>query len=166
MEAPFLSSELRSGGLYCARNQTGHLFRRRLRYRLVRDLAPRRSTTMRSATAKTSGMRWLIRIDGEPCPRSSPDEVEHLRNLADADRGGRLVHQHDPRRRLSRVRAMATAWRWPPDICLTLVARPRLGLQLPEEFARALVHRRVVEKPQGPDRSCRARGRERRWPPP
>ena len=47
------------------------------------------------------------------------DEVQHLGDLPHADRRGRLVHQHDLRRRTSIVRAIATAWRWPPDICLT-----------------------------------------------
>ena len=41
------------------------------------------------------------------------------------------------------VRAIATACRWPPDICLIEVARPRLGLQLVEELAGPPVHRRA-----------------------
>ena len=43
----------------------------------------------------------------------------------------------------SRVRAIATAWRWPPDMLPHEIARPRLRLQLAEELAGALVHRRV-----------------------
>ena len=33
--------------------------------------------------------------DGEPLPPQFADEIENLRHLADGDRRGRLVHQHD-----------------------------------------------------------------------
>ena len=74
----------------------------------------------------------------------APDQVEHLGHLADADRGGRLVHQHDlgirqpgpgDRHRL----ALAARH------LLDQIARPGLGLELGEQLGRALVHRLVVD---------------------
>ena len=56
---------------------------------------------------------------GDAVPLQLADEIEHLRHLAHGDRGRRLVHQHDSAS-LSRVRAMATACRWPPDIERTM----------------------------------------------
>ena len=60
-------------------------------------LRPSRSTTMRSATACTSAMLWLIRIDAEPALAQPLDEVEHLGGLRDAERRGRLVEDDDAR---------------------------------------------------------------------
>ena len=51
----------------------------------------------------------------------------------------------------SRVRAIATAWRWPPDIVLHQVARPGLRLQLGEELAGARAIAAVVEEAERPD---------------
>ena len=50
-----------------------------------------------------------------------------------------------------RVRAIATAWRWPPDISRTRWRGRRFGLEFGEQFAGALVHRVVVEPPDRPD---------------
>ena len=49
----------------------------------------------------------------------------------------------------SMVRAMATAWRWPPDICLTRSRGRVSDFRFLEEFAGALVHRGVVENAEG-----------------
>ncbi len=51
----------------------------------------------------------------------------------------------------SLVLAIATAWRWPPDIRITRVAGPRLGLEFLEELARPLAHGGVVEEAERPD---------------
>ena len=52
---------------------------------------------MRSATSKTSARLWLITTTPSPRSRSRLISVEHLRGLRDAERGGRLVEQHDLR---------------------------------------------------------------------
>ena len=76
-----------------------------------------------------------------PWSLQAADQVEHLGDLAHADRRGRLVHQHDlgvgepgagDRHRL----ALAARH------LLDEVARPRLGLELGEQLAGARVHRR------------------------
>ena len=62
---------------------------------------PSRWMWMRSAISNTCGMLWLIRITGRPLSRTSLDQLEHLPGLLDAERGGRLVHDHElarPRR--------------------------------------------------------------------
>ena len=99
---------------------------------------------MRSATAKTSGMRWLISTTAMPCALQVADVVQHLGDLAHRDRRRRLVHQHElgvgehgarDRHRL----ALAARH------LLDEVARPGLGLQVPEELAGAPVHAAIVE---------------------
>ena len=60
-------------------------------------LRPSRSTTMRSATARTSSMLWLIMMTPRPRSRSALDQVQHLGGLRDAERGGRLVEHDDLR---------------------------------------------------------------------
>ena len=57
-------------------------------------LRPSRSTTMRSATARTSSMLWLIMMTPRPRSRTRSIRFEHLGGLRDAERGGRLV-EHD-----------------------------------------------------------------------
>ena len=56
---------------------------------------PSRRTSMRSATSKTSGMLWLIRTTTRPLVAHPPDQLEHVARLHDAERGRRLVHEHD-----------------------------------------------------------------------
>ena len=56
--------------------------------------------------------------DREARVAHAPDQVEHVARLHDAERGGRLVHEDD----LARPRdgaAIATPWRWPPDMLAT-----------------------------------------------
>ena len=55
---------------------------------------PSRSTTIRSATSNTSARLWLITTTPSLLAQP-PDQVEHLRGLGDAERGGRLVEHHD-----------------------------------------------------------------------
>ena len=50
---------------------------------------------MRSATSNTSFMLCVMMHDAEALLGEPPDEVEHLRGLGDAERGGGLVEQHD-----------------------------------------------------------------------
>ena len=57
---------------------------------------PSRSTVIRSATRNTSGRLWLTMITDSPCSRDLLDQLEHHLRLAHAERGGRLVHDHDP----------------------------------------------------------------------
>ena len=58
-----------AGGVDRAGDEAGHLLGRALAIGLSATLPPRRSTTMRSATAKTSGMRWLISTTAMPWSR-------------------------------------------------------------------------------------------------
>jgi hypothetical protein len=50
-----------------------------------------------------------------------------------------------------RVRAIATAWRCPPDICLTRSRGPRLGLEFLKQLRDPDEHGRIIEDPQGSD---------------
>ena len=82
--------------------------------------------------------------DGDALRLHPPDEVEDLGHLADRDRRRRLVHQHELGVREPRARdrhRLALAARHLADE----VAGPGLGLELREELARALDHRRLVE---------------------
>ena len=62
---------------------------------LSATLRPRRMTMTRSATAKTSGMRWLISTTAMPWSRKWRIRFEHFGDLPHRDRRRRLVHQHD-----------------------------------------------------------------------
>src|SRR6516165_2894472 len=80
--------------------------------------SPRRMTTTRSQTAKTSGMRCEISITATPCsfrPRIRLNTCSTWRTEIAAV-GSSIITSLALE---SRVRAIATAWRWPPDICLT-----------------------------------------------
>ena len=83
---------------------------------LSATLRPRRSTTMRSATANTSGMRWLIRTTAMPWSRRRRIRFSTSATwrtlIAAVGSSISTILASD-----SRVRAIATAWRWPPDIC-------------------------------------------------
>ena len=50
----------------------------------------------------------------------------------------------------SRVRAMATAWRWPPDILRDEIARPGFRFELLKQLRRTVDHRLLVEDADGP----------------
>ena len=114
-------------------------------------LRPRRSTMTRSQTSNTSGMRWLIRTIRDALVAEAADQVEHFRDLAHADGGGRLVHQHDLGSE-RRVRAIATAWRWPPDMLRTR-SRGRVSDLSSANSSAALAYMRVSRKRNGPRRS-------------
>ena len=132
---------------------------------LSATFSPRRSTTMRSATANTSGMRWLISTTAIAVLAQAADQVQHLGDLAHADRRRRLVHQHDLRVRQPRARdrdRLALAAGHAPH----QVARPRLRLQLGEQLAGALEHAAVVQDPQRAEAEHRARARGTRSRPP
>ena len=78
------------------------------------------------------------------------DQVEHLGDLADADRRGRLVHQHDlrvgePGAGDRHGLALAAGHR------LHQVPGPGLGLQLGEELGGAGVHGAAVEEAERPE---------------
>ena len=75
---------------------------------------PSRWMWMRSAISNTCGMLWLIRITGQAVVAHALDQLEHLAGLLDAERGGRLVHDHElarPRRRAGHGDALALAAR-------------------------------------------------------
>ncbi len=85
---------------------------------LSATLRPRRMTTTRSQTSKTSGMRWLMRMTERPCSfirRISASTSATWRTLMAAV-GSSINTILDL---ASRVRAMATACRWPPDMRIT-----------------------------------------------
>ena len=113
-------------------------------------LAPRRSTMMRSATANTSGMRWLMNTMAMPCSRSRRTRLSTSATwrteIAAVGSSISTIFGLD-----SRVRAIATAWRWPPDMCAHHIARPRLRLQLGEQLGGAPAHGLEVEHAQRPD---------------
>ena len=58
---------------------------------------PRRSTVMRVAVSKMSWRLCEIRTTREPLLGEPVDELEHLLGLRDAERGGRLVEDDEPR---------------------------------------------------------------------
>ena len=65
-----------------------------LRRRRSPPARPSRSTMIRSATSKTSARLWLITTTPEAALAQALDQVEHLRGLGDAERGGGLVEEH------------------------------------------------------------------------
>jgi hypothetical protein len=82
---------------------------------LSATFSPRRSTTTRSATENTSGMRWLISTTAICCSRRRrirPSTSATWRTLIAAV-GSSISTIFGSDRR---VRAIATAWRWPPDM--------------------------------------------------
>ncbi len=75
---------------------------------------PSRSTTMRSATAWTSAMLWLIRMTPRPCSRSRSMRLRTSAVCATpraAVGSSSITTLGLP----TRLRAMATVWRWPPE---------------------------------------------------
>ena len=77
-------------------------------------LRPRRRTTMRSATARTSSMLWEIRMT--PSPRSRTRSIRFSTSAvcatprAAVGSSSMMILGSS-----SSERAMATVWRWPPD---------------------------------------------------
>ena len=65
---------------------------------------------MRSATSKTCGMLWLIRMTGMPLSRRLLDQLEHLVRLLtpSAAVGSSSTTTFEPN---AAARATATAWR-------------------------------------------------------
>ena len=123
---------------------------------------PSRWMWIRSAISNTCGMLWLIRITGRPVVAHALDQLEHLAGLLDAERGGRLVHDHE----LARPRGGARH-----RDALALAARERLhrlahgadadlqALHLPDGL---LLLALVVEHPQdAPERPARRFSRPR-----
>ena len=106
-------------------------------------------TTMRSQTANTSGMRWLIRMTAMPWSlrrriRSSTSATWRTLMAAVGSSISTILALD------SRVRAMATAWRWPPDICLTRSRGRVSDFSSSNSSPARSYHRLVVEEPNGP----------------
>ena len=109
---------------------------------------PRRATWMRSATSNTCGMLCVISTTGRPAVAHAPDQLEHHVAFLHAERGGRLVHDHDVLRE-RRARATATHWRWPPDSVSTACVIERMPTF--SSFMRAMLssqHLLLVEHAQ------------------
>src|SRR3954454_4448482 len=80
---------------------------------------PRRRTSMRSATSKTSGMLWLMRTTARPCSRtrtmrSSTWRVWTTPSAAVGSSMKTTLEAHVT------ARETAMPWRWPPDIVATV----------------------------------------------
>ena len=86
---------------------------------------------MRSATSKTSSEVVADHHHRQPAPLELVDEVEHLPRLRHAQRGRRLVEQHELRARPAATRAIATIWRCPPESDATGVVT--LGMRAESE---------------------------------
>jgi hypothetical protein len=103
---------------------------------LSATFTPRRNTTMRSATAKTSGMRWLIRTTAMPWSRRcrirrSTSATWRTLIAAVGSSISTILRLGEARAR-DRDRLALAAGHPAHE-----VARPRLGFQLREELARA-----------------------------
>ena len=118
--------------------------------RLSATLVPRRITTMRLAHREHVGHAVADQHDGDAAVLEAADEVEHLGDLPDADRRRRLVHQDD-----TGVGEPGAGDRdclaLPAGHLLDEVARPRLRLELLEQFGDADIHRRIVEDAERAD---------------
>ena len=111
---------------------------------LSATLAPRRMTTHAVADGEYIGHAMADENHGDALILQAADEVEDLGDLAHADRGRRLVHEHDlgVREAGSRDRhRLALAARH----LFHEIARARLGLEFLEELRRASIHRRVIQ---------------------
>src|SRR5215831_11235555 len=136
-----------SDGLDCAGDEARHLFGRAVRDGLVGHL---RSPSQHDDAVRHGeyvGHAMTDQHDGYVVVAQPADEAEHLGNLPHADRGGRLVHQHDLGRREPRPRDR-------DGLALTTghaadeIPRPRFRLELGEELCRPLVHPPVVQYPE------------------
>ena len=123
-------------------------------------LRPSRSTTIRSATARTSSMLWLIMMTPRPRSRSRSTRFSTSRGLRDAERRRRLVEHDDLRveqqRARDRHRLPLPARERGDDVAHARDARGELVQQRPGPH----LHRHLVELPAG-----RPPGRGRCWPP-
>ena len=123
-------------------------------------LRPSRSTTMRSATARTSSMLWEMTMTARPFCAHALDEVQHLRRLRDAERRRGLV-EHDElgleQQRAGDGDGLALPARERRD---GLAHRGDAGGELVQERPGADLHRHLVKLPR-----VLPRGRDRCWPP-
>ena len=132
-------------------DEAGHLLGRGARRSACRRPCGRAcSTTMRSATANTSGMRWLIRTTAKPWSRRRRIRFRTSATCRTeiAAVGSSISTILGSERR---VRAIATAWRWPPDIWRTRSRGRVSDLSSAKSCAGAAVHGGVVDDANGPD---------------
>ena len=105
---------------------------------------------IRSATAEDVGHAVADQHHRDALVAQMLDVVQHLGDLPHRDRRGRLVHQHQlgvgEHGARDRHRLPLAAGHLPDQI-----ARPRLGLQVPEELAGAPVHAAIVEDRHRPE---------------
>ena len=111
---------------------------------LSATLWPRRRTTMRSATPKTSGMRWLISTTAMPCSRnrrrrSSTSATCRTLIAAVGSSISTILARDKVRACDGDGLALAAGHH------AHLLGRERLGFQLGKQLARTLVHGAVVE---------------------
>ena len=98
--------------------EPGHFLGRAVGDRLLGDLAAAAQDRDAVAHGEHVGHAMADQDHGDGLVAQASDQVQHLGHLAHADRGGRLVHQHDlglgqPRAGDGHGLALA------PDICLT-----------------------------------------------
>ena len=98
--------------------------------------------------------------DREPAVAHAADQVEHAARLHDAERGRRLVHEDDLARPRHRA-AIATPWRWPPDMFATGALRPRRDAEVAERLLGAPAHRGLVEEAELAEQAARRISRPR-----
>ena len=108
---------------------------------------PRRSTTMRSATSKTSTRLWLITTT--PSPRSRSRRIRSstcavCATPSAAVGSSRITTFGSP----SSERATATYWRWPPESVPTSLRTLGIVTARRESSSPSLLHRRLVELPR------------------
>ena len=114
--------------------------------------SPSRSTSMRSATSRTSGMLWLIRTTDSPWSRTRRISSSTLRvcttpSAAVGSSMNTTLLAHIT------ARQIATPWRWPPD----RLATGAVGvLDVDAEVAERLVGCGGASRPCRGSRACRA----------
>ena len=103
--------------------------------------APSRSTSMRSATSKTSGMLWLISTTDRPCSRTRLIRSSTLRVCTTPSAA---VGSSMKTTLLAHVtaRQIAMPWRWPPDMFAT-GARRCPGSLTPRSLNASSLRRRI-----------------------
>src|SRR6185295_14088602 len=119
-----------------AGDQARHFFGRARRDRLVGHLAAAPQHDDAIGHREHVGHAVADQHHRDAGLAQAADQVEHLGHLAHADGRGGLVHQHDLRLGQPRARdrhRLALAARHPAH----QIARPRLGLELGEQFAGA-----------------------------
>ena len=110
-------------------------------------LRPRRRTTMRSATARTSSMLWLIMMT--PRPRSRTRSIRFSTSAVCATPSAAVGSSSMMiLGSSSSERAIATVWRWPPDSEAIGLAHARdAGREFVQQRPGADLHRHLVELP-------------------